>query len=258
MQKRMLFTLLFFVSCSSFSKAHSDEFGIHQNELAKPLATKTVDLGVDSETNNQRKMSCYQYPNFTIVELDNGDKGAAGIEVHFTEQASSTDFCTTNFNGNKISITPVDGYFLGILDQYLFVRGADSVGTLMDLNVYDVNSGKKIFTTSYNMNKKMNIKTDHDKLTLSYYQPLKVTCTPINDKKSECWNKILKTNNIESNYVINPPDCRRAIKELKKANPEFNSESEGLLQISTKVMIDDAKEGTAKYLRSKTTCDMAP
>ncbi|MFN3364404.1 MAG: MliC family protein, partial [Allorhizobium sp.] len=65
------------------------------------------------------KLTCLRYPNFTLKELDLGEKGAAGIYI-----ASSEGPCQLNPTLDRKIEDDSAGYLWGAVGPYAFFRGA--------------------------------------------------------------------------------------------------------------------------------------
>jgi hypothetical protein len=229
----------------------------------KIIIKKEYSLSNAEQFEAQRvKLSCYIYPKFAVIELDNGGKGALDISVRFKSIGQTTDdLCQKNFKGKQLSLH--GGHFDGVANKYVFVGGPEPYGVINTLSIYDAFLGKIIFKTDFMESKQdkitYNIRSNGQKISLVYYRPLKFNCVPT-QKNHTCWQNILKENHIQSNVKIFPADCSSAIKQLYKASGTFkyNELDPGFYQITTKVLIDDITKANIGYMGGNTYCKLKP
>lgn len=242
-----------------------------QTGFDKPIITK-IYHPQKSKTDN---VSCYSYPHFAVVEYDSGSKGADYIQVRYKSNIITTNanaLCDENFKGKRISLPKVDGYLEGVVDNYIFVKGPEPFGVLNSLTIYDAISGKKIFETKFNDDKGYAFTKHNQKISLTYYHPLKLNCLPY-EHNLICWQKILKLNHISNDVKLSPPNCRQALKDMQKIIDQYNSSSklnkplkstdfyddpERSFQITAKVWIDDINKPKITYLNGVATCHLSP
>jgi hypothetical protein len=240
-------------------------------EFDKPKKTEIYPLAFDKQYQNKNQLSCYAYSTFAVTELDTGEKGATNISVRYKSKDMTTEgLCQKDFKGKRVSLSDIDGYFGGVIGKYIFIDSADGFGALYGIAVYDALSGAKVFETEYNGSKGFIIERPDNKISFTYFPPLKFNCMPLQENPT-CWQKVLQQNNIDKNVKISHPDCRDEIKRLKKSTKEFNnrnpskpikldyqSEPERFFQITVKARIADLSKPKITYLGGNATCDLTP
>jgi hypothetical protein len=207
--------------------------------------------GLNSPT-EKRTWTCHAYPQFAIWELDTGEKGASEIKIRrLSKDISSHDkLCKDNSHKNDIFLKDFDGYFEGVFENIILVTSPDSFGGIMSFSAHDALSGKKLFTSEYNsdIETKVIIKNIKGKISLSFYRPLKVNCTPTK-QNTACWKQILKENKIPENIKIDLPDCKTPLRKYQD-NPN--------VQITTNIQINDIFNPQIQYLGGRSTCSLEP
>ena len=161
--------------------------------------------------------------------------------------------CQKFYPGKTFSIYP-NGFFFGVSGKYLFVSTVNAYkASLQRLSIYDSSTGKLTSELDFNENRKVVIEKFSNRISLTFYRPLNISCVPITKQKS-CWNSILKDNHIGQSIKIANPDCSKALKIQKNAakNPNLS------LQITVKVRVDDITKQKITFLGGDSTCDATP
>ncbi len=244
---------LFSTVCLASQDTTNTVLAATQGQFDKPKEIKIFDLGRSPYTDSKNiKLSCYVYPLFSILELDEGEMGAK-LSVHYRTDDAKNDLCQQNFNGKKSLLPDTQGYLQGVVGNYIFISFADTFGGIGKFNIFNVYSGTKVFDPSYNANKPLVINHIKDKISLTYYRPLSVSCVPTANE-ANCWKEILKNNNVDEKVKISMPDCREAIKR----NPNAFKDPERNIQVTVKVYVDNLANPKVVYLDGDATCAASP
>lgn len=260
---------LFSITCAASSEATKN--GLVPELFDKPNMVKVFDLGPSPYAPSKNiKLSCYVYPLFSVQELNEGEMGAK-ISVHYRfsnnhngaplypyppskgKGENINDLCQQNSKEKELAVPNVGGYLWGVVSNYIFVKSADTFGGIGDLTISNALTGVKVFDTPYNANKPFTIKYSADKVSLTYHRPLKTSCVP-NSADPNCWQHILKNNNVDAKVKIYPPNCQEAIKDV----PDVFKDPERSIQITVKVYIEDLGKPKITYLDGDATCAASP
>jgi hypothetical protein len=228
----------------------------HVSGLDAPEEIKHSFLGKSEYTpDGNIKLSCFVFPQYVVLELDEGQKGASELIVRPRSKGTSvSELCKKASSSKSILLKNVSGYFLGASGRYIFEISADSFGVLMGMTVYDAFTGKTMLDTEFNeKNKQFLIERSKDKVSVTYYQRLKVSCFPTH-QNGACWKRILKENNIDKDLKIKAPSCKTALSYA----PDAAKTPESSLLLTTKVRIDDLSQPKTIFQGGDSTCDAAP
>jgi hypothetical protein len=123
----------------------------------KPLKEVVVDLGhsqyrpMNPEMHN--KLSCYYYKNYLVKQLDETQKGAEWFGIVPLKGGTMPE-CSQTKEANEIRINDDskyvwEGYFIGVIRDYLFLDSADGQDGALAFGIFDLHTGKKLFEDQY-------------------------------------------------------------------------------------------------------------
>jgi hypothetical protein len=149
----LLFLCVVAIGTQGQSKAKQDWFDV-------PLKKKTADFGPSfskpSDTSPEwqwnayrrahNTLTCYWFPLVMVKEFDVSQKGADWISFIRIHGNAHPECTMSHLRGEKVfSQGEWFGYFLGVKDDFVFLRAADGSDGGIQFAVYDSRTSKKVF-----------------------------------------------------------------------------------------------------------------
>jgi hypothetical protein len=210
--------------------------------FAKPENVTRVPLAPDPE-NPQAKaeLSCFQFKDFAVKQLDRGEKGAAQLSI-LPLAAGEKPACTEENAANELVIEGSDwsGYFKGVKDNFVFFDADDGWNGGVGFAVFAATDGKKLFSdTARNGLRTLTIAGTA--LTLRYTRVYGAPCSLYADAKG-CWKAIQEETGITQAQA---PDCsaayKAAVKETKGDAKQIAAVP-SVIEYEVEVMLDTSTQ----------------
>jgi|GEM_PF-2831177 hypothetical protein len=238
-----LFLILFFaVSVRSEVKTTSEYVG-----LTKPTYFNV--RKISKSRNASRKdivQNCWVYKNFSVIEInDPGNKGAVDIHIRPREAGEPALSCKLKYSGKSKTLEHMGGYFVGVVDDHVFIDDADSFGGELAFQVLSSKTGKELYRSIRNTNEKVLVRTGKT-VGIRYTKALQVDC-PLLEEGKPCWKYILAANRIPENDKMKIPDCKTSF-EAVGATPEVRP------QLAAWVRVKNLKNPEITYLGGFIKC----
>ncbi|MFN7091899.1 MAG: MliC family protein [Allorhizobium sp.] len=157
------------------------------------------------------KLTCLRYPNFTLKELDLGEKGAAGLYI-----ASSEGPCQLNPTLDRKIEDDTAGYLWGAVGPYAFFRGADGLNGGLPFVVYDARTGERLLQDLI-AGEFAALSLVGEELTLRYRRTYAANCSLLAAPES-CAATIRQELGLAADRPM--PDCRPAYQPAIDADPD--------------------------------------
>ncbi|EKF58608.1 hypothetical protein QWE_18448 [Agrobacterium albertimagni AOL15] len=163
------------------------------------------------------KLTCLRYPNFTLKELDLGEKGAAGLYI-----ASSEGPCQLNPTLDRKIEDDTAGYLWGAVGPYAFFRGADGLNGGLPFMVYDARTGERLLQDLI-AGEFAALSLVGEELTLRYRRTFAASCSLLAAPES-CAATIRQELGLVADRPM--PDCRAAYQPAIDAEADAAKEIE--------------------------------
>lgn len=218
----------------------------------KPERTVTTDLGPNRYNFNQRKkLVCSIYPHFAVLNLYDETTVKANVH-HRLKNTAISDLCSKEFTGKKISF---DGGVSGVVNNFLILPSMsfniNAQRHEAKIQIFDVFSGKKIFSTEYDWEKPFNVIRKEGKVGVSYYYPMDIMCNPTKNNPT-CWQEILKKNNVDPAIKIPAPNCELTYKARPNILTEYPDGSR--LKIMARAYVSDITQPKMNFISGQPVC----
>jgi hypothetical protein len=201
---------------------------------------------------------CFVFPQFTAVQVDNGEKGAMSISIRPRLKSNPTaETCDPQAKSEDLEIPYNEQYVFGARGGFLFTESADLFGNSGSLWIYDTPSRKQLLEAVYDTTRAVKVSANDGRTALEFYQQLKVTCSLMENRK-ECWTKILKENEVPTSVHIKAPDCKDAMKSIDLKKYPSLLKNPGVVQIFAKVRVADIAKPKTEFLSGKSFCNATP
>lgn len=208
---RFAFVLL--CACSFIaSYARAQE---HSESFDKAIRETVVDLGVSPYSapgfrQFRGQLRCHYFQKFTVKELDLGQKGDEWVSITPTDTAHLTPCIQKHAEGEAvIQGEPwIAGYFVGMKMNLVFLEAPDCFSSGCPFGVFEASTRKKIFEDQRRLGPKGKfaeirfIRVGGD-FAMRYPRVVSAKCS-VPQKKSECWNEILRSTGLTPQPV---PKC---------------------------------------------------
>ena len=241
---KLLFIFYFSLAFSSYSFADKSIFDV-------PKSQSKISVGKSQDAKGQIQFDCWNYTQFALVQIS--DPALIGAkEVILRYKTRKADLCAKEFIGKSLKLN-LDGtyYFKGVVGNYLFFDGADSFGGQLSFIVTSAKDGKTVLSSRRDDNKSMEVMmVKNGTPALRYYKTLKITC-PLAKDGQNCWQKILKENEIPASAKLSEPECKSSFLKEKSSldNPAL---------VSVPVVIRNLSKPKIVFTAGNPSCEPAP
>jgi len=185
----------------------------------KPVSKQVIPLPADPDNPQAKaKRSCFNYPGFTVKEVDLGEVGADTLAIIPISTGKKEPLCEQK-TGSEFVIKRDDwsGYFAGTKGNFVFFDADDGLQGGMPFAVFSGKTGKKLFEDSRLGDNFTSIASSGDGLVLRYKRVYLAPCPLFADSKA-CWKKITAATALAD---ATPPDCSEAYEKEMKRTPKF-------------------------------------
>lgn len=202
--------------CASGSKYQ----GVHPyGVFDAPLRVEIIKISKDP-LNPQAvpHLACSRYPTFTVKEVDRGEKGAEKLSVIAADAK-----CAIDTPGEILISGQIEGYFKGVMGDYIFFDASDGWDGGVPFYVFDP-KGKKLFEDSVVNGEIALASRDGKNLRLQFQRVFHAECSLYLDQE-KCAQKTEEASHLGGegaapNLML--PDCRAVYdEELKKTEPKY-------------------------------------
>jgi hypothetical protein len=241
---RRLIILFISITTSFVANLHSQTV-----KYDKPINKIVIDYGQSIYRPNypsmHSKLSCFYYKSYLIKQLDEQEKGAEWISIvplhgEIKPRCSKVK-AKEEFRFNDDGHPTWEGYFGGVLKDYLFLDSADGMNGAMYFGIFDLRSGKQLFKDDYQYaflqsngkytwhdDRKMHWNSNGE-LVISYIHAHFASCSLIKEKIN-CWKQVQVVTGLQSvmpncsGYTNDNPDDPSVIfypiESIIKVKPE--------------------------------------
>jgi len=217
-----------------------------------PKKIQTHKLGLSQSVTPPQAIreTCWAYDGSALVWQE--DPGLKGIEtVSFRQGKDPMALCAPTFSGASRTISLTAGWPLGVVGNFLFVQD-EPLGNLASFDVFDLNEGKKIFSSMRDTTGELRVEKKTTAVSLSFLMGLEVPCVPVKSD-SQCWEKIKNANHIPTTVAVAAPDCEAAFRK----EPSTRSEPRGLA-ISAPAQVPDLAHPQIVFQPGSSRCEALP
>jgi hypothetical protein len=141
--KRMIFCIVMLTGSISVSASGAP----NQSPFDPPAETRREKLAPDPQKPGlERTVSCFDYPRFTIRQVDLGEVGAATLSI-IPSAPGKKPACAEQPQDGEYEIPNElwSGYFVGVKGDYAFFDAGDGTNGGLGFMVFQVSSKKKLF-----------------------------------------------------------------------------------------------------------------
>jgi hypothetical protein len=180
----------------------------------KPVIVTRMPIPPDPlNPHRKSELSCFQYPNFAVKQIDRGSKGAEQLSI-VPVTAGKEFTCAEEPAANEMAIQGAEwsGYFKGVKGNFVFVDADDGVDGGMGFGVFEPAHGKKLFVDLATLDGLHSLSVA-GKLTLRYTRIYRAPCS-LYETPESCWPAVQQKTGITN---AREPDCIAAY----KASAEF-------------------------------------
>ena len=169
----------------------------------KAIKETVVDLGPSpyypGKNPPHGQLRCHYFPSFVVKELDWGQKGDDWIS--FAPNIPSNPApCVQDRVAGEAMMPVADGnagYFYGVKANLVFLSAVDCFNLGCPFGIYDPSTAKKLFEDQLRLSLKgkaaqIRFERAGQRLVMHYPRVVTTECS-LPQKKTECWNKILRS-----------------------------------------------------------------
>lgn len=204
--------------------------------------------------------SCLVHARHAVLWSDEGELGAADVELRARPEGMSAEAaCADAFEGTRVSVRPGDRDALdpvGLVDGYLVARYPDTFGSLGTFFLFDLATGEKAFEARFATGPGVAFAREDGQLQATFWSALPpVDCVP-RGAGSWCWDRIRRLNRVPQ--TVPPPDCGRALSQLRAENPGTVLLRPERLQMAVQVRVGSFPRAKVAWLNGVPACGLAP
>jgi hypothetical protein len=184
-----------------------------------PAKIETVKLPKD-KLNPQMSphITCTRYAGFMVKEVDLGEKGAEKLAILPADAR-----CTVDGPGEILISDRIEGYFKGVIGDYVFFDASDGWDGGVPFYVFDP-KGKKLFEDSVASGEFALAEQKDNVLRMHFDRVYHAPCS-LYERTAECDNKIIEATGLGgegANPSTDIPDCKAVYDaELAKSAPQY-------------------------------------
>jgi hypothetical protein len=231
-----------------------------ENDLPLPQAlfdgpVNAMRIPLPGESLSSQKeavLSCFQFRNFAVKQLDLGEKGASQLSI--IPAATGEKFTCTKENAAKeivIQGAEWGGYFKGVKENFVFFDADDGVDGGLGFAIFEPAHGVKLFSDKAS-GELHSLTAAGNGLTLRYTRVYRAPCSLYADAKG-CWRTVREKTGI---IQAQGPDCVAAYKasaDFYKRDVEEDAGAPSVVEYEVEVALD-AGRATVTAIPSKIEC----